>query len=167
MEFSEPRTDTRAWDTDICVTVRPNVVPFIPLRFKNCMPKHCAHFKKKNPPSYLGLISIGPFNAFSYFEEPSVISLSTQSNHSHFLLFFLPLKCFRSITPSFAYLHYFNFHCFSEWVLQWFLWSYSLLTFPFSAEVSTDWRWWSSAFILALKPSTIQWSLGSLVTHGT
>ena len=67
------------------------------------MPKHCALFKKKNPPSYLGLISIGPFNAFSYFQEPSVISLTTQSNHSHFLLFSLPLKCFRSITPSFAF----------------------------------------------------------------
>lgn len=76
------------------------------------MPKHCALLKKKNTPSYLRLISIGPFNAFSYFQEPSIISLTTQSNHSHFLLFSLPLKCFRSITPSFAFLYYFNFHCF-------------------------------------------------------
>lgn len=178
MDFSVQWTDTCPWATEIWATVRPSIIPFIPLLFKTYMPKYCAPcfvlktLKKKTKLPYLGLIT-DPFNAFSYFQEPPIISLTAWSNHIHFLLFFLPLKCFRSIVPSFCVFPLFSFPLFVQ------------VTFCLSViyNGSRDHIHYSPFLflcigqcwlemvvfnlIMALQPSTIQRSLGSFVTHGT
>lgn len=66
---------------------------------------------------------------------PPIISVTTWSNHSHFLPFFLLLKCFKFITPSLCFPTVFIFIVL--WrdfllLLQWFPCSRSLLISPLS-----------------------------------